>query len=287
VKKFKIKCFCKVNLFLRVIKRLNKNYHIIKSLITFCNLYDVITISKKKGFNDTIKFSGKFKKGIDKDNNIITKTLFLLRKQNYLKNHFFNINVNKNIPHGSGLGGGSSNAANLINFLIKKKIIQINKNETKNIARKIGFDVPIILKKKNTLLTGKNEEILRFNKNFRFNMLIIYPNLICSTRKIYHENRTITLNKAWSNKRFETNKSLISFLIREKNDLEDTVIKLYPKIGELIKIINSQKGCYFSRISGSGSSCIGIFSNMKGAISAKTRIKTKFPKYWCAVSKTI
>ena len=131
MKKFKIKSFCKINLFLSVIKKLNKNYHIIKSLVTFCSLYDVITISKKKGVEDNITFSGKFKKGIDKQNNTISKTLFLLRKENLLKNQFFNINIKKNIPHGSGLGGGSSNAANLINFLILKKLIKINKNKKK------------------------------------------------------------------------------------------------------------------------------------------------------------
>jgi len=287
VKKFKIKSFCKINLFLSVIKKLNKNYHIIKSLVTFCSLYDVITISKKKGVEDNITFSGKFKKGIDKQNNTISKTLFLLRKENLLKNQFFNINIKKNIPHGSGLGGGSYNAANLINFLILKKLIKINKNKKKNVARKVGFDVPIVLKKKNTILTGKNEEILRLNKSFRLNILIAYPNFRCSTKKIYQENKKTTSYKSWSNKNIKTNKNLIHFLNRENNDLEETAIELYPAIGKLIKIINSQKGCYFSRITGSGSSCIGIFSNMRAAISAKTRLKSKFPKYWCAVSKTI
>jgi len=236
---------------------------------------------------DNITFSGKFKKGIDKQNNTITKTLFLLRKENFLKNQFFNINIKKNIPHGSGLGGGSSNAANLINFLSSKKIIEINKNKKKNVARKIGFDVPIALEKKNTILTGKNEEILRLNKSFRLNILIAYPNFTCSTKKIYQESKKTTSHKGWSNRNIKKNKNLINFLNRENNDLEETAIELYPAIGKLIKIINSQKGCYFSRITGSGSSCIGIFSNMGAAISAKIRLKTKFPKYWCVVSKTI
>ena len=80
---------------------------------------------------------------------------------------------------------------------------------------------------------------------------------------------------------------LIEFLKKENNDLESTTIKIYPKIGKIIKFIKSQKGCYFSRISGSGSASIGIFSNMKQAIRAQKRIKFKYPKYWCVVSKTI
>ena len=63
---FKIKSYCKINLSLRVIKKLNSGYHNIVSLITFCDLYDVISISKIRSLKDKISFSGKFKKGIDK-----------------------------------------------------------------------------------------------------------------------------------------------------------------------------------------------------------------------------
>ena len=116
MKKFKVKSFCKINLSLRVIKKLSNGYHNINSLITFCDLYDLISISKAKGLKDQISFSGKFKKRIDKMSNTITKVLYLLRKKKLLNNQVFNINIHKNIPHGSGLGGGSSNAADLLNF---------------------------------------------------------------------------------------------------------------------------------------------------------------------------
>ena len=85
----------------------------------------------------------------------------------------------------------------------------------------------------------------------------------------------------------KNNKALIDFLINENNDLEKTVIKIYPKVKKIIDYIKSQKGCYFSRITGSGSACIGIFSSTYNAICAKNSIKSKYPKYWCVVSKTI
>ena len=65
------------------------------------------------------------------------------------------------------------------------------------------------------------------------------------------------------------------------------LIKSHPKIGKLINFIKVQKGCYFSRITGSGSACIGIFSNRLNTISAQKLIRLKYPKYWCVVSKTI
>ena len=287
MKKFKIKCFCKINLSLRVVKRLDNNYHIIKSLITFCDLHDIITISKIRGLSDNIIFSGRFKKGINKKLNSITKVLLLLRKENFLKDQAFKINVKKNIPHGSGLGGGSSDVAGLLNFFTSKKFFKINEDKKNKIARKIGFDVPIILKKVNTFLTGKKGEILRIKKKFELNILIVYPNFICSTKKIYEKNKKFTLRKNLSNPNVSTRKNLIDFLINEGNDLEKTATKLYPQIKKVIHFISAQYGCYFSRITGSGSACIGIFSNMKTAISAQKMIKLKFPKYWCVISKTI
>ena len=80
MQKIKIKSFCKINLYLEVLKRLSNGYHSIRSLITFCNLYDVITISKINNSKDVISFSGKFKKGINIKSNTIIKTLKLLRK---------------------------------------------------------------------------------------------------------------------------------------------------------------------------------------------------------------
>jgi len=286
VKNHKIKSYCKINLFLKVIKKLNNGYHSIKSLITFCEIYDLITISRIKQSKDYVSFSGEFKKNISQKSNTVTKVLFLLRKNKLIKNQNFKINVEKNIPHGSGLGGASSNAANLLNFFNLKLKLKLNKKKIQKMAEKIGFDVPIILERKNTFLTGEKNKILRLNKKFRLNLLIAYPNIICSTKKIYEKNKKISkLERVFFYNKDK--KRLIEYLKNQRNDLEDNVIKTYPKVGKVVKYIKSQNGCCFSRITGSGSACIGIFSNMKKAIRAQRLVKLKYPKYWIKVSKTI
>ena len=287
MKNFKIKSFCKINLSLRVLRRLNSGYHNIASLITFCDLYDVISISEIRGLEDKISFSGKFKKGINKKSNTVTKALNLLRKTKIFGDQFFKINIQKNIPHGAGLGSGSSNAADLLNYFNLKMKLKLNAKVMQKLADQIGFDVPIYLDRKNTLLTGKKGEMLRLNQKFRLNVLIVYPNLICSTKYIYKKNTTFTLLKRLSYLRKKNNKKLIDALKKDKNDLEETVTKFYPKVKKIIDYIKMQNGCHFSRITGSGSACIGIFSNVKTAIYAQKLIKLKYPKYWCAVSKTM
>ena len=131
MKNFKIKSYCKINLTLRVLKRLSNGYHNIMSLITFCDLYDVISISKIRSLKDKIGFSGKFKKGINKKSNTVTKVLNLLRSTGLMGNQAYKINIQKNIPHGSGLGGGSSNAADLLNYFNSKMKLKLSKKKNK------------------------------------------------------------------------------------------------------------------------------------------------------------
>ena len=165
--------------------------------------------------------------------------------------------------------------------------LKLNKKKINKIANQIGFDVPINLQRKNTFLTGKKGEILRLNQKFGLNLLIVYPKLICSTKKIYEKNKKISPSKSQSFFYIKNKRKLINLLKHENNDLEKTVTKIYPKVKKIIDVIRSQKGCHLSRITGSGSACIGIFSHMKNAIYVQKLIKLKYPKYWCAVSKTI
>jgi 4-diphosphocytidyl-2-C-methyl-D-erythritol kinase len=287
VEKFKIKSYCKVNLSLKIIKKLSNGYHNIISLITFCKLNDLIFISKVQSPKDNIIFSGKFKKGINKKSNTVTKVLSLFRKNKLLGNQKFKIKIQKNIPHGSGLGGGSANAADLINYLNLEMKLKLSKKNLINLGKQIGFDVPLGLERKNILLTGKKNEILKIKQKFKLDLLVVYPSLICSTKKIYKANKNISQAKPKTFFYKKNKKQLINFLKNENNDLEDTVIKIYPKVKKIINYIKLQKGCYFSRITGSGSACIGIFSSRKNALYTQKLIKLKYPKYWCAVSKTM
>ena len=75
MKNFKIKSYCKINLSLKIIKKLKNGYHNISSLITFSDLHDIISISKINKPKDKITFSGKFCKNINKKSNTIAAVL--------------------------------------------------------------------------------------------------------------------------------------------------------------------------------------------------------------------
>ena len=151
---YKIKSYAKINLSLNVIGK--KNFlHKIESIVSFLTLYDEISIKKLKNKDHKIKFIGKFSSNI-KSQNTISRLLEIIDRKNLIKNKY-QIIIKKNIPVKAGLAGGSMNAASLLNFFIKKKILKISNKEIINIVKLIGSDVILGIYNKNLILKSNDK----------------------------------------------------------------------------------------------------------------------------------
>ena len=283
MKVFNLHSYAKINLSLRIIKKLNNNFHKIESLVSFLQLSDTISIKEIKSKKDKIYIRGKFKKGIKINSNTLTKTLNIFRKNYLLKDRRFEIILKKNVPNYAGLGGGSMNSATLINFFIKKFKIRISKKKLLDICNFISSDVILGLEKKNSILHGIEKYPKRIKKRLNFFTILVFPNIKCSTRVIFSKNRKFSK----SYKKFNQSLFSITNLLRDSNDLESVVFKTYPKIKKLNDFLKKQKNCIFSRMTGSGSICIGYFRGLRPAQKGLISIKKKYPKYWSVLSKTI
>ena len=282
MKLFKLKSYCKINLSLRIIKKLKNNFHKIQSFIIFCKIHDEILIKENNMKKDLIKFNGEFKNNISKSNNTILNSLNLLRNNNYLKEIFFDIKIKKNIPSNAGFGGGSMNSSTLLSFLNQKYKLKIINKKMINFAAEIGSDVPLGLKYQNKFYDSENNTIKRINNKINLFLLIVKPNCNCSTKLIFSKNKKYSVK--YKNIKINGN---IDHFKKDTNDLEIAAFKLYPKIKELKSWMNIQKKCQFSRMTGSGSACVAYFKDLKSARKAKILIKKKFPKYWCKLSKAM
>ena len=80
---------------------------------------------------------------------------------------------------------------------------------------------------------------------------------------------------------------IIENLKNEKNFLQKIVVRKYPVIQKVLYELENTKKCEFSRVTGSGSACFGLFLTKKSAILGLRKIKKKFPKFWCVIGKTI
>ena len=277
---FKIKSHAKINLALNVLSK-SHSLHKIESIISFLDLHDEILIKKIDDKNHKIRFIGKFSNGI-KSRNTVSLLLKIIDKKKLLKNKY-KIIIKKNIPTEAGLGGGSMNAANILNFLIKKKLIMIKKKEILEISNSIGSDVLLGLYSKNLILRPNNS-IKKFLIKKKIYTLIVKPNFGCSTKKIYSQIKNFTKPKLKiaSKRMFD-----LEYLKKMKNDLEIIAFNRYPKLNILKKFLEKLSNNEFARMTGSGSAIIAYFSSVKKCKEAEKKVKKQFRNYWCKTSKTI
>ena len=118
-------------------------------------------------------------------------------------------------------------------------------------------------------------------------VVIVYPNINCETKNIYREVKSFSLASGGLYLKKIGRKKFIEKIKEDRNDLQKIVEKKYSKITSLIGLINDQDGCIFSRMTGSGSACYGLFKSKKTARLAMIKLKRKYPKYWCDITKTI
>jgi len=276
-----LKSFAKINLALHVTGKLT-NLHKIESIVKFIDLHDTISINEINSYKHEVSFIGNFSKKI-KEDNTVNKLFEILEKKNFLKKKKFQVKIKKNIPQESGLGGGSMNAATILNFLIKKKIIKINQKKILQITKLIGSDVILGIKPKSAILSS-NSKIKKFLKTPNFNILLVRPNFGCSTKKIYSGVKRFSKSQFNNPKKNMMN---LNSLLKYENDLEKVVLSKYPKLKILKSFLENLNKPLFVRMTGSGSVMVAYYQKKQDCELAKVRFKRKFKNYWCNTSKTI
>ena len=278
----KIKSHAKLNLALNVTGK-NSSLHKIESIIAFIDLHDLIMVKSIKSKKHIISFNGQFSNNITKKNTV-SKLLKELDQEKLLKNKKFQIKINKRIPTKSGLGGGSINAATILNFFKEKKIIQISEEKLIEISKLIGSDVALGLNPTYSILS-QNNELKYFYGCKSIYTLVVKPNFGCSTKEIY--SRVKKFNKPKLNR---ANKKLFNLnnLKKMSNDLESIVFLKNPKL-KVIKSFLEQSfpKMAFARITGSGSALVAYFQFKNDCENAKKNFKKKYRNFWCITSKTI
>ena len=279
--KLNLKSHAKINLALNVTGK-NKSLHKIESIISFIDLYDVISIKKIRAEKHNIFFQGKFAKGIGKKNTV-QKLFQILDRERLLQNQKLRVSITKNIPQKAGLGGGSINAASILNFLNKKKVIKISKKKILKVCSEIGSDVILGIEPSSLVLLSNNK-IKKFLNCPILNMLLIKPNFGCATKKIYSNVRNFTKPKFNNPKK---NMFGYKFLKNQSNSLEDIAISKYPQLKKIKFFLEKTNNPEFVRMTGSGSTIIAFYRSVKDCNLAKVEFKRKFKNCWLNVSKTI
>ena len=278
-----IKSHCKINLFLKIIRKNDNGLHDIQSSVMLLDLHDKISIKSIKKKKDKVVFTGFFKKNIKDNANSVTNALSILRNKNFINyNERYKIVINKKIPVFAGLGGGTSNAVTIIKYFLKKKI---SLKILEIFEKEIGSDIKLFFI--NHSFQKNLKKIKNFKKKHKFYFLLIYPNIKSSTKEVYSKVKKFNLPLRIDPSKIFSKDKYNKFLINEANDLQKIVEIKYKKIQVILSLIRIQKNCLFSRMTGSGSVCFGAFSDKKSATLATKALKKKFPNYWCVSTKSI
>ncbi len=245
----------KINLSLDVVSKRCDGYHELKMIMQTVSLYDEINIEK----DDNISIDCNKKNIPLNKKNLAWKAADAFFEYTSIKGGC-KIFINKNIPDGAGLGGGSSNAATVLLALNELYNTNLTDDELINIGVKIGADVPFFILKGTCLAEGIGEKLTKIENNTNPYVLIYKPQFSISTKWAY-ENLKLDRKPVYNiNKIIENLKDKNYNYNDIFNYLEDVSISKYPEINN-IKNKMKNLGATASLMSGSGSSVFGIFDD--------------------------
>ena len=175
------------------------------------------------------------------------------------------------------------NAACILNYFVKKKVIKISKKELIEISKLIGSDVILGLNPTNSILNTR-QKIKYFNNCKKFYVLIVKPNFGCSTREIYSKVRKFSRPKLNN-----PNKRMFNFdyLKKMDNSLESIAISKYNKLKTIKLFMENLLDPLLVRMTGSGSALVAYYQSKGRCETAKKKFNEKYKNFWCIASKTI
>ncbi len=293
---YKVKAYAKVNLHLEVLNKRIDSYHNIFCLNASLDLFDRLTFKELNIFNNKDKDilvyihpeGGEYANvitSIPTEENLISKAVksYLSR---ILKSGEILISIEKNIPSGAGLGGGSSDAAavlRLLNDYFKKSNEGLLEPELFELGAGLGADVPYCLAGGYAFCEGIGEIIEHIEGKLNYWVLTAYSGIMINTAKAYRALNRST-NAVLTKTEIDGKKALFREGIREgnlnifkhvlKNDFEDPVFSDYPELSAIKDMIREYDPEYIA-MTGSGSSIIGLFKDKIKAIKAKEGLKNK------------
>lgn len=263
----------KVNLCLQIGRKRADGYHELASIVGFTEFGDYLTI--KISDTDQLVLCGQFSANID----IKTSENLVMKAIQILRDHKHNIppleiTIDKQIPVGGGLGGGSSDAATTFLGLNEIFNLNISKTNLSDMALEIGADIPVCLNRHFVIMRGVGDKITTLSDSGLSDsglsdyIVLANPNSIVSTRNVFKE---FDKNTSQENPEWLTENQDFTQLLIGGNNLQESALKIYPEIGILLNTMetlyprNRKIGLSSVQMSGSGASCFALFEDKKTA----------------------
>jgi 4-diphosphocytidyl-2-C-methyl-D-erythritol kinase len=266
----------KINLFLHVGDKRADGFHPVQSLAVFTALGDVLAMEAADSLS--LAIDGPFAKGLAGEGDNL-----VLRAARALGDTGARLNLTKNLPVASGIGGGSADAAAALRGL--SKLWNSDSGRLQEIAASLGSDIPVCVDSVAAFMEGRGEILRPALSMPQVPMLLVNPGVPVPTRDVFAALQTRSgVEMKLPPGRFQDTADLLRFLESTRNDLEAPTLKLQPVIGEVLAAISALPGALLSRMSGSGATCFGIFADQDCCDRAAQTLKAVVPGWWVAPS---
>ena len=246
---------CKLNLFLYITGKRPDGYHNLQTLFVILDHGDIMHFETTD--DDRVELLTDF--GFPVEKNLIYKAAMLLKEQTLCKKGV-KISIDKVLPQGGGLGGGSGNAATTLMVLNRLWDLKLKEDSRLKMGTSLGADVPIFIKGKTCFAEGIGEILEEKSYPDKY-YLVATPECKVPTAKLFGSEE---LKKDSKVRSYE---ELINSPF--ENCFTPVVVKEYPEVQTLLDKL-SEFGPSF--MSGSGSSCFVAFDSIEAALKAKNRI---------------
>ncbi len=270
----------KINLSLKILGRRNDGFHELDTLIVPISLYDEIRIGKG-GPAKGIKFRSGDPSIPKGDDNLVVRAAEAFFETTKIE-PAISIELKKKIPHGAGLGGGSSDAASVLLALNEYFDAKLSPKALAEIAEPIGSDVPFFLFQSAALCKGRGEMVVPTELTRQFSILLLKPDFAVSTAWAYsrwQDSREI------SGVRYEAQEFADQSFV---NDLERPVFEKFVFLAQLKMWLLSQLEVGAALMSGSGSTMFAVMRENADADRVAERAETALdPELWTCVCNTL
>lgn len=261
---FKLKSFAKINLGLEVLGKRSDGYHNLKTIYQTIDFYDELELKENK--TRTINISGNHR-DIDWEGDNTVFRAFRAIYQNFQVSQGFDVMVRKRIPPGSGLGGGSSNAAVVLLFLCDYFGLNIEPDELITMGKNIGADVPNFFLGGTVLGQGIGEKLKKISDLDEIKIALVIPEIQVSTSLVFSR---FGLTSVPFESKIDIFLKTNNYNVLE-NNLESITFQLFPEIQRIKEKMQTYKND-LAMMSGSGSA---LFCTMEN--STPGRLQKDFP----------
>jgi 4-diphosphocytidyl-2-C-methyl-D-erythritol kinase len=275
----------KVNLFLEITGRRADGYHTIDSLMGFLDIADVVRLRPADALSLAVD-------GPYADRVPVDETNLAVRAVRLLEAHTGRalpvaIHIEKIIPTGAGLGGGSADAAAVLRGVRMLFGLGIGDDELARLGLALGADVPACLVSKPVLARGIGEELRPAAGVPDLHLVLVHPAASLATPDVYrsYDHGHADCGCCHGHGGMAMPLSHIDAIAQRRNDLEAAAIALEPLIVSVLGQLSGTPGCQLVRMSGSGTACFGIYGDRAAAERACAELQAASPGWWVRTAR--